>query len=128
MGVYYRTSTGLGETETPLLEGGGRTHTNSGLHQDPGRRAVTPQETGSDLPASVGGSPVEVWVGMAHHRESNTGWSTSGRCPLEKFLLEVTINPTIGPIDVRAGSPQMKQQTGRKHNPSHQEITGLKFY
>ena len=63
MGVYYRTSTGLGETETPLLDGGGRTHTNSGLHQDPGRRAVTPQETGSDLPASVGGSPVEVWVG-----------------------------------------------------------------
>ena len=112
---------------------------------------------------------------MAHHRDSNTDWSSSGRCPLEKFLLEVTIDPTIGPtgegngnplqcsrlenprdeeagwaaiygvtqsrirlkrlssssigpIDFRAGLPQTKQQTGREHNPSHQEINGLKFY
>ena len=27
-----------------------------------GKGAVTPQETEPDLPASVGGSPVEVWV------------------------------------------------------------------
>jgi len=27
-----------------------------------GKGAVTPQETDPDLPASVGGSPVEAWV------------------------------------------------------------------
>ena len=56
-GFDYKTSTGLGETETPLLEG-----KNKILHV-PGptrRKAVTPQETEPDLPANVGGFPAEV--------------------------------------------------------------------
>ena len=33
------------------------------VHQDPGKAAVTPQETGPDLSGSVQESPVEAWVG-----------------------------------------------------------------
>ena len=32
------------------------------------------------------------------------------------------------PLDPRAGSPQAKQLTGREHNPTHQQIIGLKIY
>ena len=39
-----------------------------------GEGAVTPRETGPDLPASVGGSPVEVWVDSSLQLQ---GW---GRC------------------------------------------------
>ena len=52
MGIDCRTSTGLGETETPLLE--------ECVHRDPGEGAVNPGETEPDLPASVGGSPAEA--------------------------------------------------------------------
>jgi len=43
-------------------------------------------------------------------------------------LLEVTIDWTIGPIDLRAGSSQVKKLPGREGNPTHQQITGLKLY
>ena len=58
MGFHCRTLTGLGETETPLLEG-----TKLCVHCDRGEGAVTQQETETDLPASVGGSPAEVGGG-----------------------------------------------------------------
>ena len=38
--------------------------------------------------------------------------------PWHKTLLEVTINPTIEPIDPRTGSPQVKQLPRRGHNPT----------
>ena len=59
MGFDCRTLTGLGETETPLLEGTHKLMCTSG-HRG---RAVTPGETEPDLPASVGGSPAEVGSG-----------------------------------------------------------------
>ena len=31
--------------------------------KDPEKEAVTPQETEPDIPSSIGGSPVEVYVG-----------------------------------------------------------------
>ena len=40
-----------------------RAHTKSCAHRDPGEGAVTPGNTEPDLPASVGGSPVEVGGG-----------------------------------------------------------------
>ena len=52
MGLDYRTSTGLGETEIPVLEG----------NKTQRKGAATPQETEPDLSGSVGGSPVEAWV------------------------------------------------------------------
>ena len=51
---------------------------------------MTPRESELDLPASVGGSLVEVWVGGGLDREK--GSSNPGRCPLE-----VTVNPTTEP-------------------------------
>ena len=59
MGFDYRTSIGLGETKTAL---GG--HKQNLVHAKTQREgAVTPQETEPDLPAGVGGSPVEAWAG-----------------------------------------------------------------
>ena len=58
----YKTSTGLGETETPVLEG-----TNKILCTPRSRRKeqVAPQEAEPKLPAGVGGCPVQAWVGRA---------------------------------------------------------------
>ena len=56
MGFDCRTSTGLRETETPLLEGTHKVVCTLG----PGEGAATPGETEPDLPASVGGSPAEA--------------------------------------------------------------------
>ena len=58
MGFDSRTSTGLGKTETPLLEG---TH-KVVLHRDRGEE-VNPGETEPDLPASIGRSPAEAGGG-----------------------------------------------------------------
>ena len=63
---------------------------------------------------------MKVW---AHHGDKGTGSSSPGRS-----LLEVAINPTIEPIEPRAGWPQVKTPTGREYNPTHQQIVGLKLY
>ena len=42
-------------------------HTQTSVHiRTQGEGAVTPQETEPDLPASVGGSPAEAGVAVAH--------------------------------------------------------------
>ena len=54
MGFGHRNSAGLGETETPLLEG---------CTQDrmcPRTQGKNQIEPGPDLPASIGGSPSEA--------------------------------------------------------------------
>ena len=58
MGFDYKTSTGLGETDSSL---GG--HKQNLVHTKTQRKAENPQETEPNLPASVGRSPVEAWVG-----------------------------------------------------------------
>ena len=59
-----------------------RAHTKSCVHQDPGEKAVTPEETGPDLPASIGGSLVEAGVAAAHCGDSNIGSSSFGKSSL----------------------------------------------
>ena len=59
MGFDCRTSTGLGETETLLLEGTHKVVCASG----PRGRSSDRIETEPDLPASVGGSPAELGGG-----------------------------------------------------------------
>ena len=59
MGFHYKTSTGMGETETPLLRGHKQ---NLACTKTQEKGTVTPQNTESDLPASVGGFPVKVLV------------------------------------------------------------------
>ena len=46
--------------------------------------AMTPQETEPKLPASVGGSPVEVWVSNGQHKDGGTGSNRLGRYPWSK--------------------------------------------
>ena len=76
--------------------------------------AVAPQETEPKRPASVTGSPVEAWVGRASPQGGGHWQQQSRKIPLAQTLLDVTINPTIEPIDPRALSPQSKQLPGRE--------------
>ena len=58
-------------------------HTQSSVHirtQEEG--AVTPQQTEPDLPASVGGSPAEAGVAVAHRGDKDTGSRSSGKYSL----------------------------------------------
>ena len=64
--------------------GGNRLHfcraqTNSACIRTQEEVAVTPQETETDLPASIGGSPAEVGAAVAHHRDKDTGSRSSGK-------------------------------------------------
>ena len=47
-----------------------------------GEGAVTPQETEPDLPASVGASPAEVGVAVAHREDKDTDSRSSGKYSL----------------------------------------------
>ena len=78
MGIDCRTSTGLGETETPLLEGTHKVVCTSG-HKG---RSSDPIEAERDLPASVGGSPEEAGVGVCHPEGKDTGSRSSGKYSL----------------------------------------------
>ena len=60
MGFDHRNSTGLAEPETPLLKGVDKVLCPSGPR---GKKAVTSEEIGSDLPAHIRGSPVEAGGG-----------------------------------------------------------------
>ena len=64
--------------------------------------------------------------GIAQHK--GTGSSSPERTPFVLALLEATINPTIQPVDPKAGSLQAKQLLRKEYNPTHQQIIGLKFY
>ena len=78
MGFDSKTSTGLGERENPILES-----TNKTLHPPKLRKgAVTPQETEPKLPASVGGSPVEVSVSRGSPQGQGHWQQHSGKVPL----------------------------------------------
>ena len=94
-----------------------RAQTEPCVHQDPGRIAVTPQETDPDLPVSV--------------QESQKGgvgqwWPAAGSRVLRvvagawDLLKEVAIIFII--------SKHHSQTTGREHSPAHQQKIGLKIY
>ena len=76
-GFDYRTSTGLGETETPLL----RAQQNFVCTKTQTKGAVTPQETEPKPPASTGGSPVEAWIDRGSAQGQGTGGS-----PMEAWI------------------------------------------
>ena len=81
MGIDCRTLTGLGEPETPLLEGTHKVVCASG----PRGRSSDPIETEPGLPASVGGSPAEAGgggVAVAHCGDKDTGSRSSGKYSL----------------------------------------------
>ena len=59
---------------------------------------MSPQQTEPILPASIGKSPAEAWIG----RGSPEGWrhwqQQSRKVSLREDLLDVVINPTIKPV------------------------------
>ena len=57
-GLNLKNSTGLGEPETPLLEGAHKVPWAPG----PSTKAVTPKEPGLGLPAGLGGSLGQLWL------------------------------------------------------------------
>ena len=78
MGFDCRTSTGLGETETPILEGTHKVVCALG----PRGRSSDPGETEPDLPAGVGRPPAEAGVVVAHREDKDTGSRSSGKYSL----------------------------------------------
>ena len=66
MGFDYRTSTGLGETDSSL----GGYKQNLACTKTQRKGAVIPEGTEPDVLASVGGFPVKVWVSSGLPR----GW------------------------------------------------------
>ena len=118
VGFDYRTSRGLGETQTPVLEGTNRIL----CTQRPRRNDQWPYRRLNQNCLRVGGPPVEAWVS----RGSTQGWGhwqhQARKAPLGINSLGGHINLTIEPIGPTAGSPQAKQLPGRECNPTHQQI------
>ena len=65
---------------------------------------------------------MEVWVGRGPQQERGH-W----KVPFGITLLEFTINPTIEPLEHRAGSSEAKQLPGKECYPTLQQIIGLSF-
>ena len=67
---------------------------------------MTPKETEPRLPARVGGLLVGVWVSRGSPQESPA-----------QTLLDFNINPTIEPVDPRAGSLRPNNYQGGRVTP-----------
>ena len=129
-GFHCKTSTGLGQTETPVLGG----HKQNLRGKEQAFLCTKPQRKGAFLSVSPGdwtkpparaGSPVAARVG----RGSPQGWRNwqqqSGKVPLGRKPLGGPINLTA---DSRAGSPQAKKLSGREHNLTQHQVTGSKLH
>ena len=108
-GFDYRTSTGLGETETPLL----RAQQNFVCTKTQTKGAVTPQETEPKPPASTGGSPVEAWIDRGSAQGQGAGDS-----PVEAW----TSRGSAQAQDT-GGSPWRPGSAGAQHR--HRALEGL---
>ena len=121
-GFDYRHSGGLGKQRLQSW----RAQTKFCMHQDSEERTVTPQEMEPKLLASVGGTPVEMCVDRAHHRDGGTGSSPRHK-PSWSFPR------TYQEIYHRSPRPHGwvtsgQTATRREHNPTHQQLIGLKLY
>ena len=124
-GLDCRTSTGLGETEIPLLEGKHKVVGASG----PREQEQWPHRRLNQSYLLVLEGLLQRWgVAVAHHRDKDTGSRSSGKYSLAWALPESTISSTKEPVASSAGSPQAKQPTGRALTPTHHQTSGLKFY
>ena len=114
-----------------------RTSTRLGIYRDGGHkqnRHQHPWERSSD---SKRLSQTYLWMLRVSCRDVGQQWLTMGLGALATTvliewaqslvwaLLEISINHIIAPADSRTGFSQSKQLTGRKHNHTHQQTTGL---
>ena len=117
--------TGLGKTETPLLQGTHQVVCTSGprgkeqwLHRKLNQNYLLVLEC-----------LLQRWrVAVAHHRDKHTGSRGSGKYSLVRALLDSAISPIKELVVSSAGLPQAKQPTGRKLSPTNQQTSSLKFY
>lgn len=104
-------------------------HTRFCVHWD---RAVTPEETGLDLPEGLGESPWQVGSVVAHWVQGEW-WQRTTDYWAEWVLPEVTIlPPRPGPIKWPTGSSarmqHFKHSSGKEHSPIHEQTRFLKPY
>ena len=122
-GFDSRTSTGLWETETPLLKG-----TQSSVCIGTQGKEQWPQGRLNQTYLLVLEGLLQRWEeAVAHRGDNDTGSRNSGKHYLVWALPESTISPTKGPVGSSVGSPHAKQPTERELSPMHQQTSGLKF-
>ena len=125
VGFDCRTLIGLGETETPLLEGTHKVVCTSG----PRRKEHWPyRRLNQTYLLVLEGLLQRQGVAVPHSGDKDTGSRSSGKYSLVWALPESAISPTKEPVASSAGLPQAKQWTGREPSPTHQQSSGLKFY
>ena len=125
VGFDCRTLTGLGETETPLLEGTHRVVCSSG----PRRKEQWPHRRLNQTYLLVVEHLLQRrGVAVTHCRDKDTGSRSSGKYTWSWALPESAISLAREPVGSSAGAPQAKQPTGRELSPTQQQTSGLKFY
>ena len=124
-GFDCRTSTGLGETETPLLEGTPKVVCVPGPK---GKEQWPHRKLNQTHLLVLEGLLQRQGMAVAHGRDRDTGSRSSGKYSLVWALPESAISPTTEPVASTAWLPQTKQPTGRELKPTHQQTSGLKFY
>ena len=82
-----------------------------------GEGAVTPQRTDSDLPVSVQGSLVEVWVNSGRVRGTEYSSTDTRYFEGDCHYLHYHHHSLVS-----------DQTTGREYSPAHQQKIGLKIY
>ena len=110
--------------ETPVLEGRHKISCTPG-HR--GKEQWPHRWLNQTYPLLLQGLLQRYGAVVSHCRDKSTGSSTSKNYPFMWAPLEVSISPSIEPVDSRAGSPQATQ-TGEECSPTHQQINWLKFY
>ena len=125
VGFDCRTSSGLGETETPLLEGTHKVVCSSGPR---GKEQWPYRRLNQTYLLVLEGLLQRRGVAVPHRGDKDTGSRSSGKYSLVWALLESTISPTKEPVASSAGSPRAKQPTGRELSPTHQQTSRLNFY
>ena len=128
VGFDCRNSTGLGETETSVLES---THRVSCAPGPRGKNQWPHKRLGQTYLLVLEGLLRRRGAAVAHCGDKDMGGGSSEKYSLVWTLLEATIfSPRPGPSQQSAGSsagtPQAKQPTGWEHSPTHQQTGCLK--
>ena len=124
-GFDYGTLTGLGETETPLLQG---THKVVCTLGPRGKEQWPDRRLNQTYLVVLVGLRQRRGVAVFHHGDKDAGSRSSGKYSLAWAFPESDISPTKEPVASSARSPQAKKPTKRELNPTHQQTSGLKFY
>ena len=95
------------ETEFQSL----RAQKKSCVYQDAKERSNDPTEDWPNYLLVFEGLLWRRGLAGAHHRDGGTGSCSPGRLPLVLTTLEVTVNTTTEPVDLRTGLPQAKKTT-----------------